>query len=430
MADTTPNYVAGLQPRRPFAAPDMPVGTPPLDDRAGGGPSPEDPFSGMTAREPFRLNLEAGSQDDPYADRRRQLIGMSSQGNDDVLLPLDGIVNGNPLGLEAFDLGFYEDGTPAIVINGAPVPVRESQWMALMNQRMRSREEMNARMEFAVKQRKARDSVSKVLTSMELPSNLGALLQVQAEMDPDAAVNSLMRLYTEVQRNDGRDLAGDIAVSIKKNDIGPRRDGLTKPRGKMVESRPRFPGSTLMQDVEIDVPSVARERADSIRRTGAPDAPARAYAWETLESAFPDPMMWKSMGGRSYGAFDHIAMFEGDKLSPMSLYERIARLASDDGQVWPSTVPYVDPLQMAGTSLEPPQQRIDKVLRHLRQLDAWSHSVLRWDQSSDESLLLMAQQILGHVAMQENRGQQGGTSNQASAPSSTTPVRASAGNAR
>ena len=49
--------------------------------------------------------------------------GRASEVND-FMLTLSGITDGDPVGMETFDLGFFEDGTPSISINGANVPIR------------------------------------------------------------------------------------------------------------------------------------------------------------------------------------------------------------------------------------------------------------------------------------------------------------------
>ena len=60
------------------------------------------------------------------------VLGGQASDVNDAFLSMNGVVNGDPIGLETFDLGFSEDGTPAITINGANIPVQHNQWMALL----------------------------------------------------------------------------------------------------------------------------------------------------------------------------------------------------------------------------------------------------------------------------------------------------------
>ena len=94
----------------------------------------------------------------------KELLGQAREVND-LPLTLSGISDGDPVGMETFDLGFFEDGTPAVVINGANVPIQQSQWMALLTMRNKTREEIKSQMQFEAAKQKAKTTISAIIKS-------------------------------------------------------------------------------------------------------------------------------------------------------------------------------------------------------------------------------------------------------------------------
>jgi len=113
------------------------------------GPSPANVSSQMSDAEAFARRLAKDSK------------GRASNVND-FDLTMSGIVDGDPVGMETFDLGFFEDGTPAIKINGADVPIRHDQWMALLTQRNRTREQVKQQMMFDIERDRAKQGIQRI----------------------------------------------------------------------------------------------------------------------------------------------------------------------------------------------------------------------------------------------------------------------------
>ena len=145
-------------PDQPARADSVPAGAAPAPD-SGYKPLP---FGGLQAME---------DDDEEFQKTLGELTTGRVADVADLETAFEGIYGGDPVGLESFDLGFFKDGTPAIVLNGAPVPIEQSMWMALLNKRQQSRQEMDARMRFEVQKRKATDFVSKTVRAIpNLPS--------------------------------------------------------------------------------------------------------------------------------------------------------------------------------------------------------------------------------------------------------------------
>ena len=190
------SYMNPLDPVTKF----MPSEPPAVSRDSAPIPAPA-PSSAPAAPSPMQA-APAPTMNDEMSKASR---GLLSQDYNDVFETMNGIVNGDPIGMETFDLGFYEDGTPALVINGTPVPVRHEQWMALMTQRSKMREELRAQAMFANDVQKAQEAIAKVGASIpSMPRPMIDLFMSQASINPQRALENLSSSYVAMQKDGGR----------------------------------------------------------------------------------------------------------------------------------------------------------------------------------------------------------------------------------
>jgi len=324
-------------------------------------------------------------------------FGRASDVND-FDLTMRGIADGDPVGLETFDLGFFEDGTPLIRINGANVPIRHEQWMGLLSARSSARRELSDRMEFAVKAKRARESVAKVTAAIpNLPIGMGEMLGQQAEIDPDAAITNLSRMYQSMMKDGAQSLMGDIGGELQawKND---KSLGFMLRAGKERKEVRQNPADPRLPPVEVTIPGVSKrdERVTKLRSSSNPQDAMTLLAYEKMEDFALDPNIRKAFPGLRIGIFDRIGKFEQDRYSPMSLFSRLQHIAAYNGGDFPMTVP----LQHAGVVTPDASGQVNNAVAiaqyraYLEQLDQFA-TALGYDLSSEESLNMMAIEMVG-----------------------------------
>lgn len=386
MAETTPAYVERMQPRKPFAAPDMPIGTPPLDDRAGGGQSPEDPFSGMTAREPFRLNLEAGAQDQDEQFLKSIEDGSKGRASDvnDLELTMAGILEGDPVGMETFDLGFYEDGTPAVFINGAPVPIESNQWMALMEMRQQGRRRMDEMFKFRVKAQQATAAVNSVVNAMpNMGAGLKQALAYLAQTDPDLAMSEVAKLGTSMAQDGGKtqfvDLSSGIFDSrVKMLDEQYNRRGPDRP----VVVQEKGPQGIILASKEVMQPTPSPVDAAILRlqQDGSPEGMAKTSAVQGMRRLMPPPGIKRMTQGQSIGVFDMYSLpasmgGSANSMHPYGPFSMLKSLASAT-EMWGQAAIQEPPLDPNDP------QSVSAYREYLLRLDAFANATLGWDMSN------------------------------------------------
>jgi hypothetical protein len=325
----------------------------------------------------------------------RDMRGRASDVND-FSLTMSGIADGDPVGMETFDLGFFEDGTPAITINGANVPIRHEQWMALLTQRNRSRTELRERMQFAVNQREAMRSVKSVLAAMpSLPQGMPELFMAQAQTDPDKARDNLQRLYLEMQKNGGRDMHGQMASDLLAARIAPIQQNLFAPQGEtMIEVKDQF-GNTTQEKVKL--PSKAEQKSRELAKEGNNTA---SYWFANAARFLPNPEIKRKAPNMRYGVFDRIVYEEADRVGPMSMFEGLKQIAANGTGVFPQQIPYresprflqSDPNSGTPGRVPNPSEQLE-FLNYMYALDQWAANAFGTDASSRESIQAMVQTL-------------------------------------
>lgn len=361
---------------------------------------------------PFKLDLGAGM--DQYLPEGQtknflQQLGSSTKGRashiNDFDLTMSGIVDGDPVGMETFDLGYFKDGTPSITINGAHVPIRADQWMALLSMREKTRTEIKQRAEFESAKSKAKSSVSKVIRAFpSLPSGMAELFMAQADIDPVSALNNLQSLYMDMQTGRGKDKMSDMHAQLTAAKRDPAMAALTSKRGKktVYQTATDSKGNQVQYNPqEVDVPSVAEEQSNRYANAASPSEETRATAnaFLHIKSMFIDPNIRKARAGQQYGIFDRITMDESDPVGPMSIFEMLRNLAKNGEGAFPTQIGMVPPPVFIGDrkkgvgSFQPTDPRAVKAYRdYLIDLDRWAANAFPgYDLSSPQSIDAMMQ---------------------------------------
>lgn len=327
------------------------------------------------------------------------LQGDASDVND-AFFTMNGIVNGDPMGMETFNLGFFDDGTPAIQINGANIPIQHGQWMALLSQRQKTRSEIKARLEFAVRQKKARDGISKIIASApNIPPQLGQLLWEMTSINPDMAMQETQQLLVSMSKDNGRQQIGKLSTMLQDNAVSTELSRLTREVETQIGEDAA--GTPIMGKT-----SPVRSRASDLSKDRDPRKRKTAYAISNIDSMFPPKGMKAdpSINGKPVGVFDIMALMDGADTSELSRFELLRHLAAYS-DLWPSKVDWVDdptPMQgQAGVQFNP--NDINKFRNYLLELDQWASSALKWDRSDPRTIDFIMQQKIASRSMLGNQ---------------------------
>lgn len=336
---------------------------------------------------------------------------------DDFDLTMAGIAYGDPVGMETFDLGFFDDGTPGIVINGANVPIRHDQWMALLAQRNKMRDEIRSRMEFDVAVRQGRDAIGRIIAGgAELPPGAAELLLAQVEIDPAKALDNASRMYTAMSSGRGREMTGSIAADLQKWRNGMVSDYMLRSGPDEIRTRPKFPGNPALGNEEYTVKGKSRRdnSVERLRSSKDPKDMTTLLAYEKLEDFMLDPTIRQAFPTARVGIFDRISGMENDKYSPVSLFERLRHIASNHGGDFGDQ--YV-PLQSAPESawgfgsvvmgIDPANKKFQDYLSYLTQLDEFAVNAFGYERSSRPVLEAIAlDQMNMAVSLSQQQAQQ------------------------
>lgn len=337
------------------------------------GPSPANVSSQMSDAEAFARRLGEDSK------------GRASNVND-FDLTMSGIVDGDPVGMETFDLGFFEDGTPAIKINGADVPIRHDQWMALLTMRNRTREQVKQQMMFEVERDRAKQGIQRILASApSVPPQLGNLLMTIADTDPGLAMRETSDLLASMAKDNGRSQSNRLGSLLQ--------DSAVSSVESMLESTVYEPNPAGYGDPIRTTP--IQKRVSELSKDPDQRKKVSAYALQNYRSLMP-PKGFKAspeINGQPVGFLDITAM-QGADIGPLSQFDMLRHLAAYSG-IWPESVSWQDPPAFnpnAQVKVNPAE--VTKFREYLTRLDAWASRALKWDYSSPESIDMMMKQFV------------------------------------
>jgi hypothetical protein len=337
------------------------------------GPSPANVSSQMSDAEAFARRLANDSK------------GRASNVND-FDLTMSGIVDGDPVGMETFDLGFFEDGTPAIKINGADVPIRHDQWMALLTQRNRTREQVKQQMMFDIERDRAKQGIQRILASApSVPPQLGNLLMTIADTDPGLAMRETSDLLASMAKDNGRSQSNRLGSLLQDSAVSSVESML---ESTVYEPNPNGYGEPIRT-------TPIQKRVSELSKDPDQRKKVSAYALQNYRSLMP-PKGFKAspeINGQPVGFLDITAM-QGADIGPLSQFDMLRHLAAYSG-VWPESVSWQDPPAFnpnAQVKVNPAE--VAKFREYLTRLDAWASRALKWDYSSPQSIDMMMQQLV------------------------------------
>lgn len=335
-----------------------------------------------------------GEMHDPIASEENSWMRGLAKGNasdeGDLGLVAEGIYNGDPVGLEAFDLVRLRDGSPAIRFGKSVVPIDRSEWMSLFAARQRSRQDMRQRMDFAKDVRIATDSIGKMTAAIPAMQNgLGQSLAMYAQIDPQGAMEYMVKASGAIQTGTSNELTGQVRAKIQ----GARNDAALAPYtrsfGKTQQPDPR---GNFFPPITVDVPS---RRDQEVQRLVAKpnltdDERISLNAFSRLEHFVMPPDLRKAfdpnteIGFMSYTAQDGRAI-----VSPLSPIVEMQHLAASG--VFPKTIPMMDaPLATEGVDAQM------KYINYLAEVDVFAAQVFGWDQSPRKDINAIAQFRIQH----------------------------------
>lgn len=393
------------------------------------------PIDPTAAPQPLSPEMEAGEsyipKDQPFELPQQQqpiasardLNGRVPDGDRDLDMAIGGIRDGDPLGMESFDLGFYEDGTPMVRINGANVPIRHEQWMALLTQRNKMRAEFKMRMDFERDRLKARNGITKILASApSVPPQLGELLLTIADMNPQYALQETNQLLVSMSKDNGAEQIGRLS-SLVQDTARDAELGRLFRETEIVEED-AYGEKTVRKTAPL------KERYAALSASTDSRNRKTAYAIGNIENMFPPKGLKQRTGGQPVGVFDQMARFEGMDTNELSRYDLLRHLASFHGDLFPATVSWQEPptdmgnfvgpqvTGMVDWAAAPPEWQ--RFRNYMRQLDEWANKVLKWDMSSQGAIDAMAGQAImrGMNAPQQQQQQSAQSAAATAAPPS------------
>lgn len=306
---------------------------------------PEDEPTYMGTRGPDVSGIAAGIQTPDMREEQdlRDAVNGRAYGSGDPFLAMEGIVNGDPIGLETFNLGFFDDGTPAIDIgSGLAIPIEQSMWMALMNARMKTRDEIDQRVRFEAKRQQAAEIVQKTIRAMpSINPELANGLMELTNLDPDFAAEQLFRLGANAAFDNNRRQTNDIQALLMDVKGEQTARAMFSPRKQMlsVEQQRAAGNKFAMEPVEMDVPSIRDQQVMAAMQAGRTEHAAALSMMEFFTRGGAARRSRSARGLNTTGLWDYTYEADGHAGGNPSLWWAM-QMASDP--MWDSNGSRVD----------------------------------------------------------------------------------------
>ena len=368
---------------------------PALDDAmAEAPPAVSDAPDMATDAEGATDEVGAGDEYDPSQTptqpNQQSLIAAATKGQvshyNDFDLTLSGIVDGDPVGLETFDLGYFKDGTPSISINGANVPIRMDQWMSLLTMREKTRAEVRQKVAFEKKRKDSVDAVSKLLKTVPLEPGLAELFSAQAQIDPARAIENMQRVYVALKTNGSRALKKDMTGQLQESRILPELQRIMTKRGKKQTT------DANLNTVTVEVPSLVQENAERLLSSGDDSDQFAGFAIQQVANMYLSPELKTAHSEEQFGFFDRLATDGGAPFSQMGMYERMRAITSVQNTIWPNgaMIPKMDP------PTDP--TKIPEFRQYLTRLDEWAANNFGYSVSTPAAINNAAVTLMARAA--------------------------------
>jgi len=259
----------------------------------------------------------------------------------DPFLAMEGIVNGDPVGMETFDLGFYDDGTPAISINGSPIPVDQSMWMALMESRLSTRQELERRMKHQEKVTQVSDTLSTLFKAMpKIPQDTQSVLNAMVEQYPEWVESQIDRIPVNMEVDGG--LTHRVQLSAEYQNYTGKQwtNAKTSQRKQSVPLNERVARGIPIDQSEVVIPSIMDDAYATAMSAGDPTMASaiRASAWFAQIGA-QHRLSAANQGMPDAGIFDLCLQTDGNPSEGNSMLEQLMLAASNQNLNGQDVVP-------------------------------------------------------------------------------------------
>lgn len=210
-------------------------------------------------------------------DRFRKSVESATKGRapdiGDPLLAMQGIVNGDPVGMETFDLGFFEDGTPAININGGAIPINQAMWMAILQTRIDTRDRIEQEMQHRIKVDRTKSMIDKIFrASPNLSAELRDGMSSLVDLYPDFVGEQAARIGLNSAFDNNRTQANDLRILKMETLSRSTAQMVLSPRSRPVDPNnpEEMQRALITKSDTVEVPSLldaARSAAFQSGRT-------------------------------------------------------------------------------------------------------------------------------------------------------------------
>lgn len=333
---------------------------------------------------------------------RDAVMGRASADAFDPMLAMEGIVNGDPIGMETFDLGFFEDGTPAIKMGKGAIPVDQSMWMSLMTMRNKTRNEMDEMMRFEREKARATDAVTRLIKANprinpEMQEALIALSGIYPEFVVKQVFDSVL---PNMAYDNGKVLTNDLQ-SVMMDTLGQATAGrLLSPRSRPVTLDPQKltqadKDAIVVGSKEVPIPSI---RDEAYQKAMASGRTSHATALNSLEFFTRGGEKRRARGQKGMpttGLFDVTLDADGNSGENPVIWWAM-QLASDR-DLFPND--YVDIPMNAN--------KPDDVFAYMARLSDWSKRNFGYGQSDPVAMqsafnFIVQKMVAGNASLQQN----------------------------
>jgi len=330
------------------------------------------------------------------------VMGRASADAFDPMLAMEGIVNGDPIGMETFDLGFFEDGTPAIKMGKGAIPVDQSMWMSLMTMRNKTRNEMDEMMRFEREKARATDAVTRLIKANPRinPEMQEALISLSG-IYPEFVVKQVFdSVLPNMAYDNGKVLTNDLQ-SVMMDTLGQATAGrLLSPRSRPVTLDPQKltqadKDAIVVGSKEVPIPSI---RDEAYQKAMASGRTSHATALNSLEFFTRGGEKRRARGQKGMpttGLFDVTLDADGNSGENPVIWWAM-QLASDR-DLFPSD--YVDIPMNAN--------KPDDVFAYMARLSDWSKRNFGYGQSDPVAMqsafnFIVQKMVAGNASLQQN----------------------------
>lgn len=333
---------------------------------------------------------------------RDAVMGRASADAFDPMLAMEGIVNGDPIGMETFDLGFFEDGTPAIKMGKGAIPVDQSMWMSLMTMRNKTRNEMDEMMRFEREKARATDAVTRLIRANprinpEMQEALIGLSGIYPEFVVKQVFDSVL---PNMAYDNGKVLTNDLQ-SVMMDTLGQATAGrLLSPRSRPVTLDPQKltqadKDAIVVGSKEVPIPSI---RDEAYQKAMASGRTSHATALNSLEFFTRGGEKRRARGQKGMpttGLFDVTLDADGNSGENPVIWWAM-QLASDR-DLFPND--YVDiPINA---------NKPDDVFAYMARLSDWSKRNFGYGQSDPVAMqsafnFIVQKMVAGNASLQQN----------------------------